>query len=238
KQTRRRLNVVPVKELREIMLSWPLPPIDKHYRSKPDGYLSHLVGHEGSGSLLSLLKRKGWANGLSAGPYESATDWSNFVVSVECTESGIEHVDEIVGMTYQYLNMIREEGIQEWIHKETKAIADMNFRFASKGNPMGYVSRLAGYMQIYPPDLSVAGASVLYDYDPDLVRELLEYLVPDNMLVLAVGREFKGKTDKVEPWYGTEYSCEILPTEVLESWKTCGRHPELRLPEPNPVIAT
>lgn len=23
-----------------------------------------------------------------------------------------EHVDEIVGMTYQYLNMIREEGIQ------------------------------------------------------------------------------------------------------------------------------
>lgn len=73
----------------------------------------------------------------------------------------------------------------------------MNFRFASKGNPMGYVSRLAGFMQIYPPDLSVAGASVLYDYDPDLVRELLEYLVPENMLVLAVGREFKGKTDKV-----------------------------------------
>lgn len=52
-------------------------------------YLSHLVGHEGSGSLLSLLKAKGWANGLSAGPYESATDWANFIVSVECTESGI-----------------------------------------------------------------------------------------------------------------------------------------------------
>lgn len=47
------------------------------------------MGHEGSGSLLSMLKAKGWANGLSAGPYESATDWSNFIVSVECTESGI-----------------------------------------------------------------------------------------------------------------------------------------------------
>ena len=52
-------------------------------------YLAHLVGHEGSGSLLSLLKAKGWANGLNAGPYESATDWANFVVSVECTERGL-----------------------------------------------------------------------------------------------------------------------------------------------------
>ena len=52
-------------------------------------YLSHLVGHEGSGSLLSLLKVKGWANGLSAGPYESATDWSVFMVLVECTKTGL-----------------------------------------------------------------------------------------------------------------------------------------------------
>lgn len=52
-------------------------------------YLSHLVGHEGEGSLLSLLKYKGWANRLSAGPYESSTDWSNFVVSVDCTERGM-----------------------------------------------------------------------------------------------------------------------------------------------------
>ena len=52
-------------------------------------YLAHLVGHEGSGSLLSLLKTKGWANGLSAGPYESATDWASFIVSVECTEKGL-----------------------------------------------------------------------------------------------------------------------------------------------------
>ena len=37
------------------------------YRAKPQGYLSHLLGHEGSGSVLSLLKKKGLANELSAG---------------------------------------------------------------------------------------------------------------------------------------------------------------------------
>lgn len=43
----------------------------------------------------------------------------------------------------------------------------------------------------------MAGASLRYDYDPDLVRELLGHMVPTNMLLMVVAREFKGKTDKV-----------------------------------------
>jgi secreted Zn-dependent insulinase-like peptidase len=35
--------------------------------SSPLRYLSHLLGHESEGSILSLLRAKGWANGLSAG---------------------------------------------------------------------------------------------------------------------------------------------------------------------------
>lgn len=86
---------------------------------------------------------------------------------------------------------------QEWIHLETQAIAAMNFRFSSKGDPMNYVSRLAGNMQTYPPEHTVAGTSLRYDYDPDLLRELLGHLVPSNMLVVVITRDFKGKTDKV-----------------------------------------
>ena len=37
-------------------LGWPLPEQHSHYLSKPVSYLSHLFGHEGSGSILSLLK--------------------------------------------------------------------------------------------------------------------------------------------------------------------------------------
>ena len=43
---------------------------------------------------------------------------------------------------------------------------------------------------------------------------------------------------KVEPFYGTDYSCEALPEELIQSWEGCGRRGDLRLPEPNPVIAT
>lgn len=56
----------------------------------PARYIAHLVGHEGPGSLLSLLKSKGWANYLSASPYHTATDWSMFMVAIQrVTEDGL-----------------------------------------------------------------------------------------------------------------------------------------------------
>ena len=37
-------------------IGWPLPELHSLYLSKPGSYLSHLFGHEGAGSILSLLK--------------------------------------------------------------------------------------------------------------------------------------------------------------------------------------
>jgi nardilysin len=51
---------------------------------------------EGAGSLLSLLKERGWATGLSAGVGEGGYDHSSagymFSVNIWLTDSGIEHV--------------------------------------------------------------------------------------------------------------------------------------------------
>lgn len=57
---------------------------------------------EGSGSLLSLLKRKGWATGLSAGVGEGGYDHSSagymFSVNISLTDSGYENVSEFISM--------------------------------------------------------------------------------------------------------------------------------------------
>ena len=45
-----------VREQHEVSLTFPLPCLFQHYGTKSDHYISHLVGHEGPGSLLSALK--------------------------------------------------------------------------------------------------------------------------------------------------------------------------------------
>eukprot|EP01035_Chromulina_nebulosa_P018086 gene18086-23734_t len=55
------------KRSHTIVLTWQLPPVIALYNTKPTGYISHLLGHEGKGSILSVLKSLNYANYLSAG---------------------------------------------------------------------------------------------------------------------------------------------------------------------------
>ena len=60
-------SLIPVKNDYKVDLTWALPPLLQHFKSKPLHYLSHLVGHEGRGSLMSALRRRVWALSLTAG---------------------------------------------------------------------------------------------------------------------------------------------------------------------------
>lgn len=54
-------KVVPIKDIRNLYVTFPIPDLQKYYKSNPGHYLGHLIGHEGPGSLLSELKSKGTA---------------------------------------------------------------------------------------------------------------------------------------------------------------------------------
>ena len=49
-------RVIPVKKTHKLIMTWYLPSSLASYKTKPANYISHLLGHEGPGSLLSALK--------------------------------------------------------------------------------------------------------------------------------------------------------------------------------------
>ncbi len=51
-------------------------------------YVAHLLGHESKGSLLSLLRAKGWSSELYAGPMAGAKGYMFFTIGVDLTEQG------------------------------------------------------------------------------------------------------------------------------------------------------
>ena len=60
-------RIVPVRDMYHLDLHWSLPSLLKKYRTDPLGYISHIVGYEGKGSLTSYLRNKVWALSLAAG---------------------------------------------------------------------------------------------------------------------------------------------------------------------------
>jgi nardilysin len=65
------LRVVPIEQrTHSIKIIWTIPSTLGDYHSKCHEYLSHLIGHEGSGSILSTLKDQNLAYEITAGVSE------------------------------------------------------------------------------------------------------------------------------------------------------------------------
>lgn len=230
--------ITPVKDVRSLLVSFPIPDLQDQHKSGPDNYLAHLIGHEGPGSLLSELRRRGWCNSLVGGPRHGAKGFGFFTVTVDLTLEGIEHGDDIVELIFQYIKLLRDTGPQEWIFKEYKEILDIEFRFKEKEKPSGYVSSLVPNLHLYPLEEILVAPYMLTDYKPDLIWDLLNRLRPDNMRLALVGKQFEPLCDKTEPWYGTKYTRGPLADDQLKKWTEVTSNEVFHLPAPNEFIAT
>ena len=78
-----------IRDLSTLRLEFPQRDSRAEYRTKPASFLSHYVGHEGDGSLLSALKKRGWATALSSGVERSAKGIEWYSVTVTLTPLGL-----------------------------------------------------------------------------------------------------------------------------------------------------
>jgi len=241
----RQISVVPVKDLRFLRLSFQMPTQYPNYEAKPSNYLSHLIGHEGEGSVLSLLKKKGWANELVSGVSVNEDCFSTYDITVEMTKSGLSHVNDIALVIFQYIAMLKTDGIQKWIQDESDKISAMNVKFLSKSRPFGYVKRLAEAMHLYPAHRCLLATMVFRRFDPKLIERILSLLRPDNMVMFLIAKSSHdsknvGDSDDAiltEKWYGTKYKTKKLSPKCVALWSSPPKNDELFLPKPNPFVA-
>ncbi|CAG8782773.1 45453_t:CDS:10 [Gigaspora margarita] len=84
------ISLKPVKDNHGLEITFPFPDQEPLYYTKPGRYLGHLIGHEGVGSILSLLKKKGWANRLSSYRSHQYVGFEVFKISIDLTEEGLD----------------------------------------------------------------------------------------------------------------------------------------------------
>ncbi len=229
-----RIDIIPVKDRRGLSLTFPVPPVEEHLRTKPTQYISHLLGYEGKGSLLSLLKEKGWSDGLSAGLGARLPNSATMGVTVKLTPQGLERVDEVVTYVFRYIELMRKSGVAKWAFDEQRKLSELGFLYAEKADPIGLARSLANNFQSLPAEELLRGHYLLDKFDPDLIQEYLSYMRPDNMLlsVMAKGLDTDRRTD----WYSVDYSLRPIKKETLARWRSPAPDTALALPGPNSFI--
>ncbi|CAJ0878159.1 7976_t:CDS:2, partial [Entrophospora sp. SA101] len=58
------------------------------------------------------------ANSLGAGSGDVSAGFGFFNIDVDLTESGLANYEEVVKIIFQYIKMLKNEGIKEWIYNE------------------------------------------------------------------------------------------------------------------------
>jgi len=171
-----------------LALYFPAPATQSEYRTKPSHFLSHLVGHEGPGSLLSVLKGLGWATELSAGPGTTLPTESLFCVTIRLTEEGVPAWEGVVDLVFHYFHLVRasEAADRQRLWWEAKTISHLNFRFKAKEREDVQSENMAYSLHFYPPSEVLGAPELLYEeWNTDLnikIDTLLDdYLVGSNM---------------------------------------------------------
>ncbi|GAA0154124.1 metalloprotease [Lithospermum erythrorhizon] len=232
------VKTVPIKQGHKLKFTWPVTPGILHYREGPSRYLGHLIGHEAEGSLFYVLKKLGWATGLSAGESDWSSEFSFFRVGIDLTDAGHEHVEDIVALLFKYVKLLQESGACKWIFDELAAVSETGFHYQDKNRPIDYVVTVSSNMQWYPPQDWLVGSSLPSKFSPEIIESALQELTPANVRIFWESTKFEGHTSLKEPWYGTAYSLEKISEPIIQKWMERAPDEPLHLPAPNMFIAT
>ncbi|KAL7562589.1 hypothetical protein ACA910_015460 [Epithemia clementina (nom. ined.)] len=232
--------IIPLLEARSVKIYFASPPLEDPllHDSKPYRVISHLLGHESPGSLHALLNEAGYLTGLSSGIAIDASDFCLFSVTISLTPHGMEHLDHVLDLTFQWIALIRQLRPNEELgphHDELRRLSDIHFRFRENSDPTDFVSNAADFLfdNAAPIQTFLKGSTVQSDLDPVVTKAFLDRLRPQNALIVITNSDMKqhnvgsdndnnnnNGTWKIEPWYGAPHMEKVMDPEQMKQWES------------------
>jgi secreted Zn-dependent insulinase-like peptidase len=104
---------------------WVADSVRPFYQWHPERYVTHVIGHEGKNSLLSLLKAKDWASKIVSYSHDLPKQ-TIFGLEVHLTENGEESYESVYHLVTEYVASLKAE---KHIFDEIKEAAAVEFQF-------------------------------------------------------------------------------------------------------------
>ena len=232
-------RVVSVKDTKSLRILWGVPNITKMFEYKPEGYIAHLLGHEGQNSLLSCLKHENLAEELVCYHEDPFTFVSYLSLEIKLTDKGYAQYTHVAEIAFAFIKMLRNHTPQEYIFEEVKEIAAAEFLFKSKKDPYWFCQKLSSRLVRYPPAKVMTGPELYYTFNSELITQFIQYLDLANSQLFLISKLHNTEGMCEEKWFGTLHSTEAFTEELnqkLENPNVNLGKIVLGLPKPNPYI--
>ena len=219
KELSRLEKVKTITKKRNLVFKFLLPSYLKEFHSKPLDILAYYVGHEGKGSILSLLLKKKYALNLSTYDINYNDYFTVYLVEIELTEEGLQNYEEIVLIFFGYIKTLLQSGLTQEMFEEIQNMKKLSFLFRSKIDHVKKVIEVAENLKDFPPRFVNNVRFLLDDYNPGQFGELLGQIIPENMIICLLNHDFENLSS-TDPFFETKYSDEPISQELIGKIKS------------------
>ncbi|NRD74373.1 insulinase family protein [Shewanella sp. VB17] len=233
-QLQTHINIIPMKDQKRVAITFSLPQIYSYYKHKPLTFISHLLGYEGHGSLLSYLKNNGYAINLSAGGGVNGYNFKDYNISIQLTDKGVIALDTVIDCAFEYIELIKTQAMQDWRYQEQANLSKLAFKYQEHIKPVDLASHLSINMHHYDVEDLILGDYKMDGLHVPQTMKLLNLMTPSNMRIQLISAELE--TNSQTAWYHAPYQIQALPMDKLTRWKQVNIRSELALPNKNPFI--
>ncbi|KAH9521126.1 Nrd1 complex RNA-binding subunit [Dermatophagoides farinae] len=226
-----------------LLINWCLQPVIDQYLISPNDYWASLIGYEGKGSLISLLRERNLAMEIFTDSEIFCQSNNNFFIifniDLHLTDMGASNLDTIVQLLFEFLTVLQRSGAQEYYYNEKQAIALYSFNKKSEKDSLSNSIELAKNLLYLPLEHVLTGTSLFYHYDDEIINNFGSQLTIDkaNFIVLNKKLEENFET-QVEPWMNIKYQSSEIPEKWKSNAKNCsGKSNYFYYPKPNRFLA-
>lgn len=229
------IHYVPAQPRKQLKVEFRIDNNSAEFRSKTDTYISYLIGNRSQNTLSDWLQKQGLADAINAGA-DPMVDRNGgvFSISVSLTDKGLAKRDEVVAALFNYLKMLRSEGIKQSYFDEISHVLNLDFRYPSITRDMDYIEWLVDTMLRVPVEHTLDAPYLADRYDAKAIAERLDAMTPQNARIWFVSPN--EPHNKMAYFVNAPYQVDKITPQRFEQWQQLGKGISLSLPTLNPYI--
>ncbi|HEJ8100845.1 MAG: pitrilysin [Serratia marcescens] len=229
------IHYVPAQPRKQLKVEFRIDNNSAAFRSKTDTYISYLIGNRSKNTLSDWLQKQGLADAINAGA-DPMVDRNGgvFAISVSLTDKGLAQRDQVVAAIFNYLKMLRSEGIKQSYFDEISHVLNLDFRYPSITRDMDYIEWLVDTMLRVPVEHALDAPYLADRYDPKAIAERLDAMTPQNARIWFVSPD--EPHNKAAYFVNAPYQVDKITPQRFTQWQQLESGISLSLPALNPYI--
>lgn len=230
----------PQKPFKNIIIEFPITNNKNQWKAKPNYYVANILSSEEPNTVAQVLRKKGWVDYFtaSASPDFYGSD-GFFSITIGLTETGLEHEDEIIAAVFNYIELIRSQGINEGYYLENKAMLGKSFEDMQTPQALTQAIRFSGLLFDIPVEHIIDMPYFYKAFDTKAIGEVLQKLTPEHARIWHINNTVSTKATSTSinvPFYAGEYKTVKFTAEDYKNWSLFANN--FSLPEENDLFSS